>query len=148
MVLGPNVVVDQDTFSVEQLVLDVLIDSPCAQVSNIVSSTGINFGSTLPNGIGYFVSNGIDFPFEEGLLITSGDASQVGGPNNITMSAGSWPGDNDLNNAVGIASNDASYIQFDFVPLANSISFEFLMASEEYDQGSFECDFLMHSHSY
>ncbi|WP_334112668.1 choice-of-anchor L domain-containing protein, partial [Paucihalobacter sp.] len=141
VVLGPNVVVDQDTFTVEQLVLDVLIDSPCAQVSNIVSSTGINFGSTLPNGIGYFISNGIDFPFEEGLLITSGDASQAGGPNNVTMSAGSWPGDNDLNNAVGITSNDASYIQFDFVPLANSISFEFLMASEEYDQGSFECDF-------
>ncbi|VAW45941.1 hypothetical protein MNBD_GAMMA03-1998, partial [hydrothermal vent metagenome] len=36
---------------------------------------------------------------------------------------------------------NASFIQFDFVPLADSISFDFLMASEEYDMGSFECNY-------
>jgi large repetitive protein len=141
VVLGPNIVVDQNSFTVEQLVTDVLINSPCAQVSNITSSTGITFAANNPNGIGYFVSNGIDFPFEEGVLLMSGDASQAEGPNNVTLSGGNWPGDADLNNAVGIVSNDATFIQFDFVPLANAISFDFLMASEEYDQGSFECEF-------
>ncbi|WP_339614713.1 choice-of-anchor L domain-containing protein, partial [uncultured Winogradskyella sp.] len=142
-VLGPNVVVDQDTFTPEQLIEDVLVNSPCATVTNIISSTGTNFSPTEPNGIGYFTSNGIDFPFEDGLLLTSGDASAARGPNDNAMSAGSgaWPGDLELDAAVGINSNNASFIQFDFTPLADSISFEFLMASEEYDMGSFECNF-------
>ncbi|WP_407557804.1 choice-of-anchor L domain-containing protein, partial [Winogradskyella sp. 4-2091] len=141
-VLGPNVVVDQDTFTTEELVEDILIDSPCAAVSNIISSTGTTYSNTEPNGIGYFYSNGLDFPFEDGILLTSGDASQAGGPNTfLGDGSGAWPGDADLDTAVGINSNNASFIQFDFIPTANSISFDFLMASEEYDMGSFECTF-------
>ncbi|MDB9720489.1 choice-of-anchor L domain-containing protein [Winogradskyella sp.] len=142
-VLGPNVVVDQVTFTTEELIEDVLVNSPCATVTNIVSSTGTNFGTNEPNGIGYFTSNGVDFPFADGILLTSGDASEARGPNNNAMSAGSgaWPGDAELDVAVGINSNNASFIQFDFTPLADSISFEFLMASEEYDMGGFECQF-------
>ncbi|WP_282043966.1 choice-of-anchor L domain-containing protein, partial [Winogradskyella flava] len=142
-VLGPNVVVDQDTYTTEQLVEDVLINSPCATVSNIISSTGSNFSSAEPNGIGYFISNGVNFPFEDGLLLTSSDASLVGGPNNINLGEGSgaWPGDIDLDTNLGVDSHNASFIQFDFTPLANEISFEFLMASEEYDMGSFECTY-------
>ncbi|SDG58496.1 choice-of-anchor L domain-containing protein, partial [Winogradskyella thalassocola] len=143
-VLGQNVVIDQETFTPEQLIEDVLIDSPCASVSNIVAVTGINYSVDEPNGIGYFVSNGIDFPFEDGLLLTSGDASEARGPNNNgTLSDGSgvWPGDPDLNSELGVDSHNATYIQFDFTPLADSISFEFLMASEEYDMGGFECTY-------
>ncbi|WP_230080321.1 choice-of-anchor L domain-containing protein, partial [Winogradskyella marina] len=143
-VLGPNVVVDQETFTPEQLIEDVLIDSPCATVSNIVAVTGTSYSSDEPNGIGYFISNGLDFPFKDGLLLTSGDASEARGPNdNGTLSDGSgvWPGDDDLDDELGVDSHNATYIQFDFVPLANTFSFEFLMASEEYDMGTFECDF-------
>ncbi len=145
-VLGPNVVIDQDTYTPEELIEEVLINSPCAEVSNIIWSTGISFATTEPNGIGYFISDGNSFPFRDGLILTSGDASEARGPNNNAMSAGSttWPGDAELNAAVGITSNNASFIQFDFVPLADNISFDFLMASEEYDGdqgGSFECTF-------
>ncbi|MBU2926599.1 choice-of-anchor L domain-containing protein, partial [Winogradskyella psychrotolerans] len=143
-VLGQNVVIDQDTFTPEQLIEDVLIDSPCASVSNIIAVTGTSYDSDEPNGIGYFISNGIDFPFEDGLLLTSGDASEARGPNNNgTLSDGSgvWPGDDDLDDELGVDSHNATYIQFDFVPLADTFSFEFLMASEEYDMGIFECDY-------
>jgi len=141
-VLGPNVVVDQDTFTSEELIQDVLVNSPCASVSAIVSSTGSDFSSSEPNGIGYFFSNGTDFPFEDGILLTSGDASRAGGPNEfLGDGSDAWPGDIELDAVTGIDSNNASFIQFDFVPLADSISFEFLMASEEYDMGSFECTF-------
>ncbi|MGB3605573.1 choice-of-anchor L domain-containing protein, partial [Psychroserpens sp.] len=143
-VVGENIVVDQTTFTVEELVLDVLIDSPCAQVSNISFLTGTNFGDD--NGIGYFINDGSVFPFSDGILLTSGDASRVRGPNNNALSdgGGNWPGDTELDAAVGINSNNASIIEFDFVPLADSISFDFLMASEEYDGntgGTFECTF-------
>ena len=51
-VLGPYLLIDQSTYSVEELVEDVLINSSCAEVSNIIFSTGTDFNST--NGIGYF----------------------------------------------------------------------------------------------
>ncbi|MCA0152729.1 choice-of-anchor L domain-containing protein, partial [Winogradskyella vincentii] len=143
-VLGPNVVVDQDLFTPEELIEDVLVNSPCASVSNITWSTGINFSPIEPNGIGYFFSDGINFPFEDGVLLTSGNASEAEGPNiGGTIGAGSpaWPGDPDLDAIAGTNTTNATYIQFDFVPLADNISFEFLMASEEYDMGSFECNF-------
>ncbi len=143
LVIGPNVVVDQNTFTIEQLIEDVLVNSPCASVSNIIASTGSNFSPTEPNGIGYFFSNGIDFPFEDGLLLTSGNARRAGGPN-VFLGDGTvevWPGDIDLDFATGINSQNATFIQFDFTPLADTISFDFLMASEEYDMGDFECAF-------
>ena len=143
IVLGPNVVVDQNTFTIEQLIEDVLINSPCASVSNIIASTGSDFSPTEPNGIGYFSSNGIDFPFEDGLLLTSGNAGRAGGPN-VFLGDGTvevWPGDTDLNIATGINSQNATFIQFDFIPISDTISFDFLMASEEYDMGAFECLF-------
>src|SRR5690606_21222534 len=38
-----NVIVDQTTFTPEQLIQDILVNSPCAVVSNITFSTGTNF---------------------------------------------------------------------------------------------------------
>uniref|UniRef100_UPI0026343F22 choice-of-anchor L domain-containing protein n=1 Tax=Winogradskyella sp. TaxID=1883156 RepID=UPI0026343F22 len=143
-VLGSNVVVDQGTYTPEQLIEDVLVNSPCATVSNIVSSTGSDFSPSQPNGIGYFISNGVDFPFEDGILLTSGNASEARGPNNQNLSTGTssiWPGDNDLDTQLGVSTNNATFIQFDFTPLIDQITFDFLMASEEYNMGSFECDF-------
>ncbi|MBR9913623.1 MAG: gliding motility-associated C-terminal domain-containing protein, partial [Algicola sp.] len=139
-----NVSVDQTTYTIEELVVDVLIDSPCAQITNIEFSTGTDFGDV--NGIGYFSADANSFPFDEGILLTSGDASLASGPNFNAMSDGGfgWPGDAELDAAVGITSNNASIIEFDFVPLSDEISFDFLMASEEYNGstgGTFECTF-------
>jgi len=134
-----NVQVDQDTYTVEELVIDILIDSPCAQISNITFSTGTNFGDV--NGIGYFSAFDGGFPFEEGLLMTSGDASEAAGPNFDNLGAGTWPGDDDLSAIAGDNTNNATIIEFDFIPLNDEISFDFIMASEEYDMGNFECTF-------
>ena len=142
-VLGPYLLIDQSTYSVEELVEDVLINSSCAEVSNIIFSTGTDFNST--NGIGYFSGNGISFPFTEGILLTTGNASDASGPEAGTLSSGdiTWPGDQDLADAIPdldfSESFNATYIQFDFVPLANTIGFNFVFASEEY--GTFQCQY-------
>ncbi|WP_157506031.1 choice-of-anchor L domain-containing protein [Formosa sp. Hel3_A1_48] len=142
-VLGPYLLVDQSTYTVEELVQDILVNSACAEISNIEFSTGTNFEST--NGIGYFSGNGVSFPFTEGILLTTGDASEAEGPEATTLSSGSsnWPGDTDLENVIPDlspgTSNNATYIKFDFVPLANSISFNFVFASEEY--GTYQCEY-------
>ncbi|MGB6269777.1 MAG: choice-of-anchor L domain-containing protein, partial [Olleya sp.] len=143
-VLSPYIVVDQTNYTVPELVEDVLIDSPCAAVSNINWSTGTNFGQA--NGIGYFSAAAGTFPFgidefESGIILVSGNALDAAGPETFNQSSGGWPGDADLENAIpGLTnSNDATFIEFDFVPIANSISFDFAFASEEY--GTFQCTF-------
>jgi len=83
--LSQNVTIDQTTYTVEELIQDILIDSPCAEVSNIQWSTGTNFGQS--NGIGYFDNNGGAFPFGNGIILSSGNAADGRGPNNILASS-------------------------------------------------------------
>ncbi|MFC4636090.1 choice-of-anchor L domain-containing protein, partial [Dokdonia ponticola] len=126
----------------EMLVSDVLIGGSgnCAQVSNVTKSTGIDFGG-INNGIGSFDATGTDFPFEAGVVLVSGSIDDVPGPNTTTQGNGNWVGDADLEaNTTAINTNDASFIQFDFLPSVDNLSFNFIMASEEYDQ-NFECTF-------
>ena len=135
--------IDQTSYSVNQLIQDVLVNNQCAILSNVVYSTGTNFGST--NGIGYFSGLGTSFPFEEGVILTTGDAIQSSGPETGSISAGdfNWPGDVDLANAVPdhnlSSSYNATFIQFDFIPQSSLISFNFIFASDEY--GQFQCEF-------
>jgi len=148
--------IDQNR-TVQELVENVLIGSDCANVSNIRSVTGSTYNSSYPNGIAYFNSNGSNFDFSEGVLISSGDVSLVGQPNGSGILGIAdvgfvfWEGDDNLDNEINsvlnpgespINSINATVIEFDFVPNAQEFSFEFIMASEEYDDTSdFECVF-------
>lgn len=130
-----------ETLTTQQLVEDILINSPCAEVSNFNALTGTDFGDV--NGIAAFDANGSTFPFQSGIILTSGSVQSAPGPNNTLHSDGftTWPGDADLEaNTTATNTNNASFIEFDFVPFLEEISFNFIMASEEYNQ-NFECTF-------
>ena len=139
----PPISTSTTLYTVDELVTDVLIDSECNQAFNVTSSTGIDFGST--NGIGYFESNGSSWPFEDGLIMTSGDVANAIGPESGVLVDGGfeWPGDSDLEAFIpGLNAgdtNNASIIEFDFVPVTNNMSFDFIFAAEEY--GTFQCTF-------
>ena len=143
--IPPPISTNETQFTNVQLIEDILLDTTCASVTSITSSTGTNFGST--NGIGYFNRNGSTFPFEEGIVLTTGNAINAPGPNSTTLGEGSqaWVGDTDLEAIILAAtgqvmnSRNASKLEFDFVPLTNNISFNFIFASEEY--GTFQCIF-------
>ena len=131
-----------DSLSTQQIIEDVLINNSCAEVSNFSSSTGTNFGDV--NGIGVFDASETNFPFEAGVILSSGNVLEAPGPNSTTTNAGggeNWPGDTDLeNNTNATQTFNASFIEFDFIPIFSTINFNFLMASEEYNQ-NFECSF-------
>ena len=73
----PPILTDATLYTVDEIVTDILIDSECDQAFNVTYSTGTNFGST--NGIGYFEANGSSWPFENGLIMTSGEIANAVG---------------------------------------------------------------------
>jgi len=130
-----------DSLTTQELVENYLFNSSCTDLSNFSQSTGTDFGD--PNGIGAFNANNSDFPFLKGIILSSGSVLNAPGPNLTPHSDGtfSWPGDADLEaNTTATNTNNASYIQFEFIPQIDQISFNFLFASEEYNQ-NFECTF-------
>ena len=138
-----QITVTDNNHTVQQLIQDVLVDGACAQTSNWTSSTG----TPTNNGIGYYEKNGANFPFEKGIILSSGKATSAPGPNATLLSDGTaaWAGDTQLNALVATGNandvtHNASVIEFDFVPPTNTIKFQYLLASEEYT-GTFPCEF-------
>ena len=127
------ITVDQNRTQ-QDLVENVLINSPCANVSNI-SFSGGNFASG-EKSFGYFNATGTTFPFEKGIVLTTGRINDAPGPNAYISDGGGgmgWGGDPDLDQALGLSSTfNATILEFDFVPLGNKISFDYIFASEQY----------------
>ncbi|AXG75098.1 hypothetical protein DVK85_13005 [Flavobacterium arcticum] len=123
-----------DTYTAQQLVEDVLVNSPCASVSNF-SVLGGNFDSGAQS-YGYFTATGTSFPFQNGIVLSTGSAVAAQGPNTSLLDDGagmSWPGDQDLGQALGINNSvNSTILEFDFIPLGNKISFDYMLSSEEY----------------
>ncbi|MBE9488681.1 MAG: T9SS type B sorting domain-containing protein [Bacteroidetes bacterium] len=138
----------QSSFGPQQLIEDILISSTCTTVNNFSFQVKGEPSDTNTKSYGYFKKPaGSNFPFDEGILLTSGQAFPVGNTVNGTLidNNNDQAGDADLENEFQSDPNfndtfDATYIKFDFVPLANTITFRFLMASEEYN-GDYECQF-------
>jgi len=136
----PPITTDITTYTPEQLITDVLVDADCATVNNIQYETH-SLGADI--GFSYFTDGGSNFPFAEGVILSSGRAADAAGPFSGTgpSHAGNGLSDTDLENVTGVTgTEDRVYIEFDFIPLAPQISFNYLMASSEYNQG-FECNF-------
>lgn len=143
----------ESSFSIEKLVESILISSECSAVDTFSSQVSGTPTQTRTKSYGYFKKpTGSSFPFEEGIIITTGRAYEAGNrivapiitlptgtayPNNIN----NLGGDADLEKALAqINTFDATYVKFNFVPLVNTISFRFIMASEEYNRET-ECTF-------
>lgn len=145
MSFSQAITINSTSYTAEQLVNDVLINSPCVFGTNISMKTGSMFGST--NSIGYFENTNANFPFTRGVVLTTGDVTKTPSPNSYILSDGntSWTGDTDLESnllsqsGITMKSINASYIEFDFQPKTSNFDFSFLFASEEY--GTSQCNF-------
>ncbi|MGV3460320.1 MAG: choice-of-anchor L domain-containing protein [Flavobacterium sp.] len=151
----------QTLYTVDQLVRDIFIDNDCVDVQNIQFKTG---PSAATNGIAYFNQADSDFGknnwpsgnafnipnlpngFRDGIVLVTGSAANIaaGMP---ALGSGVWDNDVDeteLANLVGVTPadvHDSSWISFDFVPLGSQMNFDFIFASDEYNGGSFECNY-------
>ncbi|QNJ97850.1 T9SS type B sorting domain-containing protein [Constantimarinum furrinae] len=96
---------------------------------------------------GYFDASGTTFPFQSGVVLSSGWAESAEGPNasgGVSDTGTGWAGDNDLKIILDNQSgdneptNNATIFQFTFVPVISNISFDFIFGSEEYEN-QWEC---------
>jgi uncharacterized repeat protein (TIGR01451 family) len=74
--------------------------------------------------------------FEGGIVLSSGDVANVIGPNvadDISADNGTV-GDTDLDSLSGFTTFDASVLEFDFVPDATPIRFQYVFSSDEYNE--------------
>ncbi|WP_181042766.1 T9SS type B sorting domain-containing protein [Apibacter adventoris] len=140
----------ESSYSMEELIKKVLISdgySDCVNVENVVFSPNLNYKQ---RNYGYFNKENTGFPFKEGLFLSTGYASSIGNMISSVYSSNVLGngGDMDLIKALqaenpGISISkmfDSSYIEFDFVPLKDEISFNYLLASSEYTK-SYPCSY-------
>ncbi|KAA1246390.1 choice-of-anchor L domain-containing protein [Aquimarina sp. RZ0] len=117
--------------------------------SLIVTESPDGVGDLDKRSWGYFQKGTSTFPFDEGILLSTGSAKRSEGPNNqagfTSILEGEWPGDDDLETILNdvngdvVETFDATIFQFDFIPDGNTLKFDFIFGSEEYEN-DFECD--------
>ncbi len=121
--------------------ISVTTESDATVLANalIGSESGITIVSATyigdENAAGLF--NGGDFGISEGIILTSGQATNAIGPNDSegTTSSNSQPGDPDLDLvAAPFLTQDACILEIEFIPDASSIEFTYVFGSEEYNE--------------
>lgn len=130
-----------NTVSVQQLIEDNLAEG-CVEITNITSS--VNGTINGFSSFGYFQRSNSNFPFENGIMLTTGNANSGGNATNINIlndGETSWGTDPDLEAALGVTNTlNATSIEFDFISVSNLIQFNYILASEEYF-GNFPCEY-------
>ena len=122
----------------QQLVEDVLLGSGVT-VSN-VQYNGVISPATAQVGSGSFTNSGGNLGLPAGIILSTGLAQDAAGPASDFASTGNGTGsDPDL---VAISNgdiNDRAVLEFDFVPVGDSIKFRYVFGSDEYPE--YVCSF-------
>ncbi|MDR3047956.1 MAG: gliding motility-associated C-terminal domain-containing protein [Bacteroidales bacterium] len=129
-------------YTPQELLSNVLVADHTDQTIFNVTFTGSGWNgsswTTLDRSLLYFshgsLTQGIGI--EEGILMTTGPGRCVEGPNVSAncqaLNDGTPIFDTDLQNATNHPITSGSILEFDFTPTVDTISFEYVFASEEY----------------
>lgn len=139
VISAQNIRID-DTKNASELAGVLTNSVSCVIVSN-ENATGDTF-TAGKKSYAYFNNQGGSFPFSEGIVLSTWSSSNSVGPFVRDNGGGntSWLGDTDLNQALGVQSINATVLEFDFIPLTNFISFDYIFASNEY-QDAYPCQY-------
>jgi gliding motility-associated-like protein len=126
-----TVSVDDQTFDAQSL-SELLFQNRCLEVE------GANYSSS--EAVAYFNNNGGTFPIDEGVIIRTGKAQFSAGQytgNNMSsqLNSNSDPVLEEVVFDGGI--KETAFLEFQFTPLSENFSFNFLFASNEY--GQYQC---------
>ena len=141
LVLDADVFGDDGGFNVNNL-LSSGIDAN-ALATKLVG-TGVTISNVKYTGAavaaGTFASDNNVIGFSNGIVLSTGNIRNVIGPNcssGITSENGT-AGDTDLSNLIGQSTLDAAVLEFDFIPTSPTIRFQYVFASDEYEDFVFD----------
>ena len=113
----------------EEALVDYLLGEG-VEVSNITFSGDLD-------QIGSFDAAATNIDIPNGVMLASGSIAFAIGPNNSGSSSlnggNSGAGDPDLTQLSTFNTNDAAILEFDFVPTGDSLVFNYIFGSEEYN---------------
>jgi len=116
-------------------------DFTAAKLGNALIGTGVNITNASYTGTaqaaGIFNGSSLGIGIDSGIVLSSGNIVDIYGPNTQDSKSTDFglPGDVDLNSLVSPrTTQDASVLEFDFIPADNLLSFQYVFASEEYNE--------------
>lgn len=108
-------------------------------VQNVLTGSGVQISNVTfngaPNTIGYFNGQNSNIGIGSGVILSCGTIFNAQGQNNQTgaSQANTLPGDPDLDIVFApTLSYDATILEFDFIPMSDTVKFRYCFASEEY----------------
>ena len=138
---GQNITVE-NVLTPEELVQDVLVGSGVT-ISNVEFNYSIPLATSVQSMVGFFDGVGTSWALDSGLVIATGNCALAeGDPSEGNTLGGATdnsgvapdPDDPDLD-AIGTATiNNEAILEFDFVPEGDSVVFNYIFASEEYNE--------------
>lgn len=109
-------------------------------LAQLLAGPGITVSNAVITGsaqaAGSFNGSASNIGMNSGILLCTGPITVAPGPNN-SGSAGmdnGQPGNSQLNALAGAATYNAFTLEFDFIPLSNTVEFDYVFGSEEYPE--------------
>lgn len=105
------------------------VSGPGVQILNpVINCNGSSYGS--------YTSSNTNLGSSNGIILSTGLAADAIGPNNTGQKSGvvNTPGSPLLNQVTGKTTYDACTFEFDVIPQGNRLKFNFIFASEEYNE--------------
>ncbi|MCC7302152.1 MAG: choice-of-anchor L domain-containing protein [Bacteroidia bacterium] len=114
-------------------------NNPAWLVQNVLTGSGVQIMNVTfngaPNTIGFFNGQNSNIGINSGVILSCGTIFNAQGQNNQTGASQSnnLPGDPDLDIVFSpTLSYDATILEFDFIPMSDTVRFRYCFASEEY----------------
>lgn len=131
-----------------QAQLVVSPQTPESLVQNVLTGGGVTIQNVTFNGnsgvnlnpqIGYFNGVNTNIGLDSGLILATGSYNFAVGPNNTGSGSNNNIGvplntDPDLQQIVGPGVFDCAILEFDFIPIGDTVRFRYVFSSEEYDE--------------
>jgi len=129
-----------------QLVIDDIL-TDVELVEEVLLGTGVQVYNISSTGSGQAIgefntgAGNPSVPMSNGIILSTGNIFDAPGPNVFggTSTDNGTAGDADIDAIIGMTSNDAAVIEFDFRSPSDTVLFNYLFASEEYRE--YVCDF-------
>lgn len=144
----------ESNFTPAQLVTDVLVGTSGSCGTPNISNVTVSPNQLVTNNDrfwGYFNKSTSTFPFEEGIILTTGFARKAGNTAEgaILSDDNGGGSDPDLVAAIGVTTQifNSGVLEFDFVPTSSQMKFRYIFASEEYT-GNYPCPPLQYDDAF